>query len=265
MEVAISTMVWYDLFPALLSMIRILAGLVFLLLLPGFILLAACFPRRDDVETLERLGLSIAISITVTAVAAVALNYSPWGIQTETILVAIGCFSLVFLLIAIYRGKSLPVTERLLAIKRKEEKPAETKWTKVILVLLCICILVGFSFGSFLGSTPEFMEEAFTQFYILGKDGTSDRYPGAVVAGEPIAIRIGLANHEQIKVEYRIERISMEGTEQILNRSLEYEEVWEMDDVFRLQSTGNQKVYYQLYKGNETTPYRTLFLFITVR
>ena len=48
-----------------LPTLRILLGGPFVLFFPGYTMVAALFPGRDDLEGLERLGLSLGLSIAI--------------------------------------------------------------------------------------------------------------------------------------------------------------------------------------------------------
>ena len=52
--------------------------------------------------------------------------------------------------------------------------------------------------------------EYFTEFYILGPEGLAENYPREAVAGQPVAVTVGIANHESVPAEYRLVVISEE-------------------------------------------------------
>ena len=59
-----------------LPTLRILLGGPFVLFFPGYTMVAALFPGRDDLEGLERLGLSLGLSIAVLPLMGLVLNLS---------------------------------------------------------------------------------------------------------------------------------------------------------------------------------------------
>ncbi|MGB3943467.1 MAG: DUF1616 domain-containing protein, partial [Methanothrix sp.] len=60
--------------------VRVPVGLVMVLFLPGYALIAALFPRDDDLDGIERVALSFGLSIAVVPLIGLGLNYTPWGI-----------------------------------------------------------------------------------------------------------------------------------------------------------------------------------------
>ncbi|MCD6456429.1 MAG: DUF1616 domain-containing protein [Methanophagales archaeon] len=61
--------------------IRIILGLPLVLFLPGYSLIAALFPRKDDLDAIEQIALSFGLSIAITPLLGLALNYTPFGIR----------------------------------------------------------------------------------------------------------------------------------------------------------------------------------------
>ena len=54
---------------------RVILGLPFLLFFPGYVLVAALFPR-GEIDGIERVALSFGMSIAVTALIGLGLNYT---------------------------------------------------------------------------------------------------------------------------------------------------------------------------------------------
>lgn len=75
---------------------RYVAGSLFVLYLPGFALIEALYPKREDLQPLERLALSIGLSLSLVPLVGLVLNYTLWGIRLAPIFV-----SLAFLTIAL--------------------------------------------------------------------------------------------------------------------------------------------------------------------
>jgi hypothetical protein len=57
----------------------------------------------------------------------------------------------------------------------------------------------------------ESLQEPFTEFYILGPDGTAENYPTDYVLGENGTVIVGITNHEQKPVNYTME-VRLENT-----------------------------------------------------
>src|SRR3972149_2846324 len=91
--------------------VRIVLGLPFVLFFPGYALVAALFPRKDDLDAIERVALSLGLSIAGVPLIGLALNYPPWGIRVNPILVFVTLFIVLAAAAALVRRRMLPVDE----------------------------------------------------------------------------------------------------------------------------------------------------------
>jgi len=82
------------------------------LFLPGYSLIAALFPRKDDLDGIERIALSFGLSIAVVPLLGLALNYTPFGIRLVPVLVVLSVFTVSLAVIAGVRRQGLPEGER---------------------------------------------------------------------------------------------------------------------------------------------------------
>ena len=78
-------------------------GVVFVLFLPGFVFLKTLYPTKvpmatssENLDTIERIALSIGLSIALTAIAGLILNYTPWGIRLIPITFSLLALTLIF-------------------------------------------------------------------------------------------------------------------------------------------------------------------------
>jgi uncharacterized membrane protein len=82
---------------------RYVLGGVFVLFLPGFMLISALYPRSEDLDELERVALSIGLSLAIVPLIGLALNYTPWGIRLEPVMVSLALFSEVMAVVCVVR------------------------------------------------------------------------------------------------------------------------------------------------------------------
>jgi len=82
---------------------RIVFGSLFTLFLPGYSLIEALYPREEELTPLERLALSIGLSLAVVPLVGLVLNYTPWGIRLDPVMAALSTLTLALLLAAAYR------------------------------------------------------------------------------------------------------------------------------------------------------------------
>jgi uncharacterized membrane protein len=101
--------------------LRAAIGFVMVLFAPGYAFVSALFPGRDELDTIERLALSIGLSICIVVFIGLGLNYTPWGIRLEPILLSISIFILIFISISAYRrSKHNPSDENRVGAKTQD-------------------------------------------------------------------------------------------------------------------------------------------------
>jgi len=83
--------------------LRYILGSVFVLFLPGYMLIEALYPKPKDLETLERLALSIGLSLALVPLTGLLLNYTPWGIRLNPILISLTLMTGALALVAALR------------------------------------------------------------------------------------------------------------------------------------------------------------------
>ena len=94
------------------SPLRVIVGFPLVLFIPGYLLVSTLFPRNDEIDAVERIALSIGLSICIVVFVGLCLNYTPWGIRLGTILLALSAFILVFTALSAYRRIHVPESER---------------------------------------------------------------------------------------------------------------------------------------------------------
>ncbi|WP_286878555.1 DUF1616 domain-containing protein [Methanoculleus sp. UBA413] len=201
------------------SFLRILFGLAMVLFIPGYALIAAFFPARGDLDGIERVALSFGLSIAVTPLIGLALNYTPWGIRLDPILVSLTLFSLAMAAVAWYRRLLLPADERfsvpareMLASARNELfDPEGTPLDRGLSALLVVSIVVAVATTAYVLAVPK-EGEHFTEFYILGPGGKAADYPTDFGAGRSQTLIVGVGNHEYREVNYTVEALLLNQT-----------------------------------------------------
>lgn len=92
-------------FPAyeMLTYSRYLMGSVFILYVPGFVVVEALYSSKKDLDELERLVLSVGLSLTLVPLLALVLAYTPWGVSLDSIFLLMSAFTVAFGLVAARR------------------------------------------------------------------------------------------------------------------------------------------------------------------
>ena len=249
--------------------IRIVLGLLFVLFLPGYIFIAALFPKKKDLDAIERVALSFGLSIAIVPLIGLILNYTPWGIRLYPILFSISGFILICSVITWYRRNKISEDKRFLISFEFDF----LKWKilgrldKFLSIILIISIISAIGMLIYVIVKPK-IGERFTEFYILGPSGMADKYPTELTIGETGEVIVGIINREHENVKYDVV-INMGGEE--INRlgsiSLAHDEKWEKKVNIVPEEIGeNIKVEFLLYKGESENiePYRELHLWIDV-
>ena len=107
-------------FPSTIA--RIILGLPFLLFFPGYTLIAALFPKKESLGGVERVALSLGLSIAVVPLIGLVLNFTPWGIRLDPILISLVVFIIAASGVAWYRREKLAPEERFAVSAELKEK-----------------------------------------------------------------------------------------------------------------------------------------------
>jgi hypothetical protein len=90
--------------------LRSALGMVFMLLLPGYSSIKMLFPSKvpiktnnENMDTIERLALSIGMSTALVPMVGLVLNYTPLGIRLTPIIFSLLALIIVFATVAVLR------------------------------------------------------------------------------------------------------------------------------------------------------------------
>jgi uncharacterized membrane protein len=194
------------------TFLRVLFGIPVVLFIPGYALIAALFPKAQDIDGIERIALSFGLSVAVVPLIGLALNYTPWGIRLDPVVVSLALFTIVMCLVAQYRRAQVPAGERfsvpfsrLVPALRTEFFPKESsRLDRILSFILLVAIVAAVATTVYVIAVPK-EGEKFTEFFILGKDRKAADYPTRLVAGESAPLFIGIGNHEYRNLTYTVE------------------------------------------------------------
>lgn len=247
---------------------RIILGILLLLLFPGYTLMSALFPKKDSMQGVERVALSLVLSFAVVALAGLVLNYTPWGIKLSPILIFIACLIFIFSWIGIIRRNRLPHDEKFeprIKIKMPQWRDT-TKLDKALSVALVLAVMGAIATLAYVIAEPK-NEEAFTDFYLLGPEGMMENYPHEVVMGKEALVTVGIKNHENQQISYNV-RVAFDGenAQEIGPINLTDEEEWLQKVALVPTNAGDdQKLEFLLFKGEATEPDLKLHLWLDVK
>lgn len=259
-----------------INVLKIIIGLPILLFLPGYTLISALFPGKYDLDTIERLSLSLGLSIAIVPLVGLVLNYTSWGIRLIPVMASLVIFIVIMAMIAAYRRQDsgeYAYTVEFAGIYRSARSlikvKHESRLDLIITVALVFSILLSTVVFVYALVSPE-QGEKFTEFYILGPQGTADNYNTQLVRGESMDVTLGIINREYVPATYsvvvKLGNETIDTQDRLQQITLEPNEKWEQNISFTPDITGENKLQFLLYKDNNNTgAYRDLHLWVNIR
>jgi uncharacterized membrane protein len=192
--------------------VSLLFALPVLLFIPGYCLIAALFPKNDDIGLSERFALSIGISIAVVLLIGLLLKFTPKGIRLDSVVIVITGLSCVLAFVAHYRRAVLPSKSRfnmpfseLASVIHEGLFPPESdRVDRFLSGILALVLLIAIATTIYVIASPK-ESEHFSEFFILGEKGMAADYPDSIIVGQNYPIFIGVGNHEYRNMSYTIE------------------------------------------------------------
>ncbi len=83
--------------------LRYVLGGLLVLFLPGYSLVEALYAKKQELEGLTRIALSVGLSLALVPLVGLVLNYTPFGIRLLPVTVSLVLLTGTFLLLAVQR------------------------------------------------------------------------------------------------------------------------------------------------------------------
>ena len=184
-------------------------GLIFVLFIPGYVLISALFPKRYDLDNIERLALSFGLSLVISTLIGMTLNYTPFGTKLTPIVIALTVFTLIMLIVAYLQRRKVAEEDRfqphfsgyLYSLKSSFNK--ESKLDKLLSIILILTLVLAIATTAYIIVKPK-EGEKFTEFYILGPNGKASDYPTNLTMGQTGKLFMGVVNHEYSTMNYEV-------------------------------------------------------------
>lgn len=238
------------------SPVRVALGLVVVLAAPGYALMSALFPRSDDIDGVERLALTLGLSIAATPHVGLVLNATPWGIRLVPMAVGLTLFTALFTGVAVWRRR-----------RAGPEQAFAWPWGTPLmrqgslLAAGVMAVLLGVPALAVALRPPEHA----TEFYVLGSTGQLQSYPTRLEPGEPFTITLGITNHEREALSFRLGIPFDPRYDQARTSVIEPGDRWQRTlELAAPESQGRTRLEFELYRPDDTEPYRSLHLFVTM-
>lgn len=219
---------------------RLLVGLPFLLLAPGYVVVTALYPRTTEsdwqpdservdavhdraLDGVERLILSVAGSLALVGAVTLAANFTPWGIRGEPVVVGLGAVTLLGAVVAFARRRDVEpagcpdlvaAVGGTLGAFRGEYRSNSVGGAALNLVVV-VCVVVALA-GVGYAAHERPAAEQYSEFAVLTEDDDGELsatgHPSELARGEDTPLFVHVVNHEGERTNYtavvRLERLS---------------------------------------------------------
>lgn len=245
------------------SPIRNIVGIPMILFIPGYVTVAALFPKKD-LDNIERIALSLGLSIAIISLLGLALNLT-LGLDIVGMIILLSSYIIILILIAKYRRKNLSEDEFTIQFKSndlvqklKPKDMADLISTIILISMMALAIVL-----SFYVLEPK-MGQKFTELYVINSYKDIDIYPTDLKSNNPTTLIIGISNHEYSPINYTLQTVLDENVLSSEDIFLEHNQTLERDITFSPNKIGNgMRLEFLLYKDHDfSNPYRTLYLWI---
>ncbi|WP_158059712.1 DUF1616 domain-containing protein [Halorussus halophilus] len=199
---------------------------------PGYVVIAAVYPRRDGTSSLpafddsmqppdryavsgaERFVLSAVVSVAVVPMVAAIAHFTPMGITLMPVLMGVVGVTVLFtLLTAISRLRVSPEDRYAVAPSSLGllveglfgPRHDDGSTVRILNVVLVVAILLVAASGAF-AATQQPKSEQFTNFYLVtdepGGQGSPPSYASDLTKGQAQSYTVSIENQEGRAVEY---------------------------------------------------------------
>jgi uncharacterized membrane protein len=253
--------------------------------LPGYVIVAVLFPARGEIDWVERILLSFALSVVTLAFVALTLSYSAFGIRFGPMVASTGSFNVAIGTFGLWRRSRLPPGERL-SLKFSLSRGFWANHSVPDKALTVALVTVVVAAGAMLGyhalvSVPA---SDLTEFYMLGPSGAANGYPERLNVSQLGKVVLVVASSESKPANYTIQ-IALVGVEVRYNSTAGRNETkelnrtirpsigfgipnggtWQQEYDFKIASSGLWRLEFSLFRNtNLTSFYRQLRLMVTV-
>lgn len=261
------------------SVLRFIFGYAIIFFIPGYALLAALFPRKTDINNLERIVFSTCLSLLAVALVGFFLNYTEWGVRLGPVAASLVGLIVVCVATGYVRRMQLSPPDRF-SVRLNRRAVAESfgaahftskrdeRVNRWLTVALAAVVIVSTLSLTYIFAAPK-EGERYTEFYILDSKGKAENYPSQLRLNIAAPVIIGVANNGQQDVQYDLRVQLSNGSQQSILYSqrlaLANDQKWEQLIELKPDRVGNDmKLEFLLYRPSETVPYKELHLWVDV-
>lgn len=204
--------------------LRLLVALPLVGFLPGYALVSVLFPaaarggrtgttagyeqRPRGVDSIERVGLAIPLSIAIVALLALVLPWTDWGFTEAPTVASLTAVTIVLAQFGVVRRLRTPQSKRFsvspLVTVARLRNARRTRLSSAVLL-----VAIGLAAGAIvLGLLAPASAGGFTELGLYTEDDEGELVagdlPNEIAPGESIPVTIGVENQEGVDREYAI-------------------------------------------------------------
>jgi len=209
--VSVTYLAWLGDWPGPL---RVGVGALAVLSVPGYALTALLFPARrtagdsaarGSLRPLERLVCAVGLSLVSVPLVVLFLNYTPGGIDSQSVVASLCVVSLSITAAAAIRRLRVPPDERFrLPVGETLARAGGADRVDVVVAALFVCTIA--VAGTAVATTGE---QGVTEFYLLAEDDETgalmaDDYPTAIAPNGSEPVYVGIENDEGKRLSYTV-------------------------------------------------------------
>ncbi|UHQ95410.1 DUF1616 domain-containing protein [Haloterrigena alkaliphila] len=218
------------------SVLRLLATFPVVLFLPGYALVSVLFPASErtpqkpaawidahsrGIDVVERLGLSVALSLTLVPIVGIALPFTQWGLTTGSIAATLCVVTVVLAQFGAVRRLRTPISERFIvspleSVTQLRQGTDDVATASSIVLVLAIglaasALLLGFLVPPSTGGYSELALYSETD----GGELVTGNITDEVAPGESVPVTVSIKNEEGTETDYTVvvqEQVVEDGT-----------------------------------------------------
>lgn len=260
-----------------LNAANIILAPFFLGFIPGYALVSTMYPAQSDITTTVRYILAILWSLMLAPLAALALYFSPIGLEIRDWKLLIGALVVYLFFIGIIQRTRTPLEERFQPViwitpeislhRRLETNTTIVQIDRVRLglllstiILLCSIIYAVFAFER---------HAPYTEFYVQIEKNTPPLTAPSLAAQRPSAVVDTLAsnaiydlwivNRENRRAQYTVaQKTGVEEATYVSSFTLTDNEQKQVRITLTNVKTAQESIIFLLFIDDDSTPYRTI-------
>ena len=239
------------------SLFKPVLGIILILFLPGYAIVSVIFPKKDYLDSIERLALSFAFPLIGLTIIIFLTNFTTVVISLKSLSIILIFFTLLMVLIGYIRRRRVTDDERFYV------NFGELKTRKILTIILILSIILAISTAVYIIFKPN--PNGSTEFNLLSPGGNASVYPTNLTVGQNATVILGIVNNESKTVNYNLVVTSNGVVISEQNLTLTKGEKNNIPYTFTAGSAGYKKIEFLLYKlPDNTNIYRSQNIYVNM-